>query len=290
MFMDSSTHPNKSGPSRVNIGPFTLDTGTGELWRGTERLKLQRQPAMVLCLLVARAGQVVSREEIRRAIWEPDTHVDYEQGINWCIRQLRKVLADDAIDPQYIETVAKQGYRFVAPCVDLSVATHTQPTRRAFWLPAVAFALILLTLIAVLRGHRVEERPPTLLVLPLDNFSGDSHIDVLADAATDDLISAIGASPHRLRVIDRLTSAKFKRSNECIIKIGRALHADYVFIGSITPSNSSLRVSGGVFRVSDNTQIWTTGLNGPVLGGSDAVKNLSDAIANTVLHVWDGSA
>ena len=97
------------------FGPFVLSVAAGELHKAGTVLKLHPQPFRVLVLLVERAGALVTREEIQKALWGGHTWVDFDAGINFCIRQIRAVLADDAEKPRYIETVARKGYRFVAP-------------------------------------------------------------------------------------------------------------------------------------------------------------------------------
>jgi eukaryotic-like serine/threonine-protein kinase len=110
--MDSSTH-------RQNVlrtfGPFTFDPDCGELARNGSRIRLQPQPALVLILLTDQPGKLIPREEIYRAVWGENTHVDFEQSLNYCIRQIRAALRDDADHPTYLETVPKRGYRFLCP-------------------------------------------------------------------------------------------------------------------------------------------------------------------------------
>src|SRR4051812_26393329 len=119
----------------VYFGPFEFDPGTHELRRDDTPVPLERQPAMALDLLVSRRGRLVPREEIRRAIWPQDVHVDFDRGMNYCIRQLRAALEDDARHPRYIETVPRQGYRFVGtvqqPCAPGAVALPAPRDRRA---------------------------------------------------------------------------------------------------------------------------------------------------------------
>ena len=99
----------------ATFGPFRLDLITGELQRSGIALKLQPQPAKLLVLLVEHAGQLVTRDQIRRAVWGDDTFVDFDQSVNFCIRQIRNALRDQADTPCYVETVPRRGYRFVAP-------------------------------------------------------------------------------------------------------------------------------------------------------------------------------
>jgi DNA-binding winged helix-turn-helix (wHTH) protein/tetratricopeptide (TPR) repeat protein len=100
--------------TRFRIREFELDAATGELRKAGTLVKLQPQPFRVLLLLVERAGQLVSREEIQRCLWTDSTFVDFEHGINFSINQVRGALEDDAEKPRYVETLPRRGYRFVA--------------------------------------------------------------------------------------------------------------------------------------------------------------------------------
>lgn len=125
--MDSE--PRATPERRWAFEGYELLAGTGELFRGGERVPLQHQPAQLLALLVARAGEAVSREEIRDEIWGRETFVDHDQSINYCIRQIRQALEDDPSDPRFVETVPRHGYRFVA---------RVEEVRAAVPAPAVA--------------------------------------------------------------------------------------------------------------------------------------------------------
>jgi DNA-binding winged helix-turn-helix (wHTH) protein len=94
---------------------YELDTVSGELTRKGTVVPLERQPSRALALLVANRGRLVTRERLRRDIWPGDVHVDFDGSLNYCIRQVRAALGDDARSPRFIETVPRQGYRFIAP-------------------------------------------------------------------------------------------------------------------------------------------------------------------------------
>jgi len=96
------------------------------LLRNGRNVRLQPQPFRLLCLLAGQAGRVVTREEIRAALWTSDTFVDFEQGVNFAIKQVREALGEDADHPVYIQTVPRRGYRFVAP-VDASPDDDSPP-------------------------------------------------------------------------------------------------------------------------------------------------------------------
>src|SRR5206468_9336720 len=99
----------------LRFAPFDLDVATGELRRDGRPVMLQPQPARVLALLATQAGRLVTRDEIRAQIWGGDTFVDFEQGLNYCITQIRAALGDAAKTPRFIETLQRRGYRFISP-------------------------------------------------------------------------------------------------------------------------------------------------------------------------------
>lgn len=102
-----------SPPTKIRFESFELDPTSRELRKGGVRLRLQPQPFRVLLLLIERAGQVVTREEIRDCLWEDSTFVDFEHGINFSINQIRGALSDNAESPRYVETLPRRGYRFI---------------------------------------------------------------------------------------------------------------------------------------------------------------------------------
>src|SRR5258708_4192107 len=108
---------------------FELDTGSGELRRNGDLIRLQPQPFRVLQLLVRRSGEVVTRAEIRERIWCDDTFVDFEQGLNFCIRQIRDALGDTAVAPRFLETLPRRGYRFLVPVEASGPLEPKAPTR-----------------------------------------------------------------------------------------------------------------------------------------------------------------
>ena len=105
---------------KFRFGAYELDRQTAELWKSGYKLKLQGQPIAVLSLLVERAGELVSREELRNHLWPEDTFVDFEHSLNTHIKKLRQVLDDNAETPRYIETLPRRGYRFIAPVETVS--------------------------------------------------------------------------------------------------------------------------------------------------------------------------
>jgi DNA-binding winged helix-turn-helix (wHTH) protein len=102
-------------PPTLRFGVFELDPEAGQLYRNGRQVRMQPKPFKLLCLLADRAGMLVTREQIQKELWSADTFVDFEQGVNFAIKQVREALAEDADRPLYIQTVPKRGYRFLAP-------------------------------------------------------------------------------------------------------------------------------------------------------------------------------
>jgi DNA-binding winged helix-turn-helix (wHTH) protein len=106
------------------FGAFELDLEAGRLLRKGRTVRLQPQPFRLLCLLVSQPGRLITREEIQSALWKDDTFVDFEQGVNFAVKQVREALGDRAESSVYIQTVPRRGYRFVAP---VASGEHQEP-------------------------------------------------------------------------------------------------------------------------------------------------------------------
>lgn len=111
-----------SSRARFRFGLFEADTTTGELWKNGRKLRLQEQPFQILAILVQRRGELVTREELVKALWPDGTFVDYDHSLNTAVNKLREVLGDSATSPRYIETLPRRGYRFLG-----EVTTHADP-------------------------------------------------------------------------------------------------------------------------------------------------------------------
>src|SRR5277367_3626468 len=103
--------------ARYRFGVFEANAATGELRRQGIRVKLNTQPFQLLMLLLARPGEMLTREDITRELWPEGTFVDFDHGVNSAVNRIREALGDKANNPRFVETVARRGYRFVAPVV-----------------------------------------------------------------------------------------------------------------------------------------------------------------------------
>jgi TolB-like protein/tetratricopeptide (TPR) repeat protein len=215
---------------KLGFDDFELDVRSGELRKSGARVKLQVQPFKVLAFLLSRTGQVVTRQEICRHVWGGETFVDYEQGLNYCIRQIRAALGEDAAKPKYIDTYPRRGYRFLLPVVELPSSEAPSKDR------------------------------VMLAVLPLENLSRDPEQEYFADGLTDEIITGLGClSPQWLGVIARTSAMRYKRTTKGIDQIGRELGVDYIVEGAVRRDGSRVRITAQLIRVSDQTHAWAHG-------------------------------
>ena len=178
----------------ARIGVFELDVEAGELRRSGRLVALTGQPMRVLLKLVARAGEVVTREELQREIWGEDTHVDFEAGLSTCINQVRTALGDRATSPRFVETLPRRGFRFIAPVewpvdgrVSRGVSGRARIDRR---IAAVA----ILSVIAAALAWRVNRSPPApvaIAVFAVDVDARTPELQPVSLALTDTLIGAL---------------------------------------------------------------------------------------------------
>jgi TolB-like protein/DNA-binding winged helix-turn-helix (wHTH) protein/Flp pilus assembly protein TadD len=294
--MNSASASSESLESVVIIfGVFHLDTERGELKRLGTILRLSPQPFRLLVLLASRHGKVVTREDIQQELWGPETFVDFERGLNHCIRQIRAVLGDDAGAPSYIETLPRVGYRFIAPvtlagpelaCAESSshspdehshaasetaAGKGTAPRRgRRFVLAGTAAIVVLAALsLSLLRRREIRPAPPParlmVAVLPFENLTGDPGQEYLSDGVTDELIVHLGGiSPSRLCVIARTSTVRYKHSGKPPAQISRELGVNYLLEGTVKRSRQTIRITAQLVRPDDQTELWADSYQGEV--------------------------
>ena len=305
-----------SSGARARFGPFEFDPSTGELWQGGRRVRLQRQPSRLLALLVARPGDVVSREEIRQAIWGDDTYVDFERSLNFCVAKLRSALRDNAAAPRYVETLPTRGYRFIAPLdAPVDVADHSSigepqsaltPTSDApatpgvspaladrrrpvrLWAAAGAAAVIALVVLVTLTMTRATPHgAPTIVVVPFHNETGSPDLDRVAKGVSDATVARL-ATPERLsrlKVIGNATDLVFSFRPGSMKAIGESLGAQFLVLGQLKKDDRQMRIVAHLIRVSDQTHVWAKTYDTLVLDlqkQADIAEEIANAVAATV--------
>lgn len=258
---------------------FELDVHAGELRKRGIKLRLQGQPLQVLATLLRRAGDVVTRDELRAQIWTDDTFVDFDHSLHNAIARLREVLGDSAETPRYIETLPRRGYRFIAPVVEPDENLHRlrvvepAPGDKANGVPPgvsqrksrpylgftvvslIAIALVLWLVLAF--SHRTGTAPPirSIAVLPLDNLSGDSSQDYFAAAMTDELITNL-AKVGALRVTSRTTVTLYKHTSKNLPEIARELNVDGIVEGSVMRVGQRVRITAQLIQAPTDQHLW----------------------------------
>ena len=256
-----------SGSRTIQFGNFEADLRAGELRRDGSRIKLQEQPFRVLTLLLEHPGEVVSREELRNRLWPADTFVDFDHSLNAAIRRLRDALGDSAEDPKFVETVARRGYRFLAPVngAQTVIAVAPPPPTSQHRRMMVAAGVVLLLGIGALAlmlirnggGKSSQESPiKSIAVLPLGNLSGDPAQEYLADGITEALIGRL-AGIHDLRVISRTSVLRFKETHLSVPEISKTLGVDAIVEGSVIREGSRIRVTAQLIRGATDGHIWS---------------------------------
>jgi len=280
----------------VRFGPFEVSFSSRELRKYGVRISLPSQPFDILALLLERAGEVVTREELRGRLWPADTFVDFDHGMNNAVKKLRAALGDSAGAPRFIETMPRQGYRFIgtldtaSPPSTAEAAPVIRASRaRRVYVPALAVAAALAVLIGFsIRPVRDRVLPwnsapqiRALAVLPLESLSADPEQDFLADSITEELTTDLGKIS-ALRVISRTSVMQFKGTRKPLSEIGRGLGLDAVIEGTVTRSGNRVRITANLIQVSPERHLWAESYDGDVGDILALQGKLAQAIATAI--------
>jgi len=271
----------------------------------------------VLLLLVERSGQVVRRDEIADRVWGKDVFLDTDNSINSAIRKIRQALKDDSDSPRFIQTISGRGYRFLGsggpdqkglvpqPAVEASAlaevqvpldqtATTGSSAGRRLWnrgqLLTLAIAVLAIAAAAFLLGRNVGK--PTALspirslaVLPLQNLSGDSTQDYLADGMTESIIGRLSAI-RELRVISRTSIMRFKDTKLSVPEIARQLNVDAIVEGSVIRAGNRIRVHAQLIRAATDAHFWSESYDREMKDllslQSDVAQSVADKVEVTI--------
>jgi len=253
------------------FGVFDFEVESGQLRKNARPLPLERQPARVLAVLLARAGELVSREELRESVWGRETHVDFDRGLAYCLSQIRGALGDRSDNPRFVQTFPKRGYTFIAPvAVEPPRSTEGNPTdlpmpsievarpverpaqprvSRSSILAAVSLVLLLLAawFFVSRRGDEV-----LIAVSVFDNETGVSEYDRPIAGLSDLVVTKLAnLAPGRLAVIGNAEVLRRPRNIRNLKAVADAVRADYVLLGQLQQGEQGLRFITHFIRLSD---------------------------------------
>jgi DNA-binding winged helix-turn-helix (wHTH) protein/TolB-like protein len=277
----------------IRFGIFEFRPHSGELYREGAQVRLQAQPTQVLNLLLQHSDRVVTRTELKDAIWGSDTFVDFDKGLNFCIAQVRAALGDSADAPVYIKTIPKLGYQFIAPVG----SSADEPTRaaqilapppasglhsRALWLSALATLIVVSGALFAWGRHARHAQPHDIAAIPatrvaiarFDNETGNPQFDRLADALSDSVTAKLTiAGANRYSVIGNAAILRVPRSQRDLTAIGATLNVGYVVLAQVRHDSSHFFILAHLIRLPDQTHVAVTDLT---CSPDDSLQNQSD--------------
>lgn len=216
-------------PRSVRFGLFEFDLRSGELRKQGRRIRLEGQPVHVLIKLLEYPGELISREDLRKELWPADTFVNFEQSLNAAVKRLRQALGDVPANPRFIETLARRGYRFIAPVSIPSMSSDAAaPPPRAI---------------------------ESLAVLPFGNTDSDPETEYLADGITESIINHVSRVAD-VRVMARSTVFRYKDKALDPRALGRKLNVDAILLGRVQQRGDALLVGAELVDVQNGWQLW----------------------------------
>jgi TolB-like protein/Tfp pilus assembly protein PilF/DNA-binding winged helix-turn-helix (wHTH) protein len=264
-------------------------------------------------MLLESPGSVVTRDELQKRLWSTDTFVNFDHGLNKAINKLRDALGDSAENPRFVETVARQGYRFlvevkkieevsasgvqtgspaepdISPVQPLQISSsdvRPEP-RRATWIPWVLSGVVLVVIASVvsillIRKARTGAGPiRSLAVLPFESISSDNSQDYFADGMTDQLIADLG-QVSALRVISRTSVMSYKNVHKSLPQIARELNVDAVVEGTVLRSGDRVRITAQLIEAAHDGHLWSNSYEGNLTNTLELQSNVASAIANQI--------
>jgi TolB-like protein/DNA-binding winged helix-turn-helix (wHTH) protein/Flp pilus assembly protein TadD len=256
---------------RAQFADFELDLSSGELTRNGKQIRLQGQPFLVLRVLIDRAGEVVTREELQRQLWPGETFVEFDHGLNKAIAKLRDALDDPKGESRLIQTLPRRGYRFNAdvnwiglrddlPTPEKPAAAPRHVSKRYWATGALALVMLMIAVLWISRGDVSGwfgggPAIKSIAVLPFVNLSNNPEQEYFADGMTEELITNLSYAKS-LRVVSRASTIGFKSSNLSVPQIAERLHVDAVIEGTVLRVDDKVRITVRLTAAKPERQLW----------------------------------
>lgn len=241
----------------ISFGDYRFDLHSGQLWSGSDELRITPKASAVLRILVAHAGKPVTKEEFFASVWK-DTIVS-DDALTSCIQELRKVLGDDPKQPRFIETRHRRGYRFVAPVSDRTEAATALP------------------IVVVSSSSCCAADISSIAVLPFMDMSPERNQDYLCEGLAEELINAL-TRVEGLRVASRTASFQFRSAGEDIRAVGQHLAVATILEGSVRKVDDRLRVTVQLIEVANGYHRWSQRFDRKL----DDVLAIQDEVAESI--------
>ncbi|MEP6782821.1 MAG: winged helix-turn-helix domain-containing protein [Acidobacteriota bacterium] len=244
------------------FGVFEFDADSGELRKSGRAVALEPQPSKALSLLLAKGGDIVSREELRDAVWGQGTHVDFDRGLAYCLSQIRAALGDSGDNPRFVQTIPKRGYKFIAPLTtDKPQAASLKPqaaSPRLFIPAGVGFVVAAAAVVALFFWTlRSDNAGVTVIAVSIfDNETGSPEYDRPVAGLGDLVVERLTKlDPMRLSVIGNAAVLRQPRNIRNLKAIADNVQADYVLLGQLQKGETGLRFITHFIRLKDNVHL-----------------------------------
>lgn len=274
------------------FGVFEFDDDSRELRKNGRGVALEPQPTKALTLLLSRAGDIVTREELRDAVWGKETHVDFDRGLAYCVSQVRSALGDSGDNPRFVQTIPKQGFRFIAPLVTSppqapSPKTQVRSHRAAYWTAAAAVLVVGIGL--ALTALRSDSPRIVIGVSIFDNETGNAEYDRTVAGLSDLVVEHLSKlDPARVAVVGNSAILRQPRNIRNLKAVSQDLKADYVLLGQLQTGETGLRFITHFIHLRDETHLKANRLAvaDPNLTGLEAavVEEFERAVREHVLN------
>ena len=291
------------------FGVFTFDDRTLTLLRSDRPVPIEPQPARALALLLERAGAVVTRDDLRAHLWDPDTHGAFDRGRAYCIGELRAALGDSAENPRFVQTLPRRGFTFIAPVTRDAVepVPGRQPHANAGSEPAAApirvppwVAFVTIAAVALIVGAAgalmvardrgpAAPRRPIVAVAVFENETGDPRRDRVVAAVSDTVVERLTAlGPSRVGVDGNAAILRRPRDARDWRAVAQATGAAYMVAGLLQTRSDHLSLLMYLIRLDDGTHVWVQRINRPAddrldTVGVEAAADIESAVRTAVL-------